>query len=97
MTYKNTNKRDSNEKEIVEFWRACGCIWIPMVPGQGFDGLLIHHGCVSVVEIKNPETSWKLTPDELELSQRIEAQGGKYHIVEGLAGAASFMALKIDE
>jgi hypothetical protein len=90
------NKRDANEKEIVEFWRACGYIWIPMVPGQGFDGLLIHHGKPCIVEIKNPETDWHLTPDEYELSQRICAQGGEYHIVECLDGAAHLVGLEIE-
>jgi hypothetical protein len=87
------NKRDANEAAIVSFWRQMGCIWIPMKPGQGFDGLLIDRTGMYIVEIKNPEAAWKLTSDELELSLIVEGLGGKYHIVETLESAAKLIGL----
>jgi hypothetical protein len=89
------NRRDNNEALIIAFWRRVGCIWIPMVPGQGFDGLLIARSGTYLVEIKNPETSWSLTPAELELSRRVESIGGEYHIIETLEGAAQLIGLAI--
>jgi hypothetical protein len=96
MTYKGTNKRDANEAEIVAFWRQVGCIWIPMKPGQGFDGLLIDRSGMYIVEIKNPEVSWHLTDDESCLSRAVEELWGEYHIVETLKSAAALIGLSID-
>ena len=89
------NRRDKNEAEIVAFWRQMGCIWIPMVPGQGFDGLLIDRSGMYLVEIKNPEASWSLTPAELELSRRVEDISGEYHVIETLEAAAQLIGLSV--
>lgn len=89
------NRRDVNEREIVDFWRQMGCIWIPMVPSQGFDGLLIDRGRLYIVECKNPAVSWKLTPAEMELSRRVEDIGGAYHIIETVEAAAALIGLSV--
>jgi hypothetical protein len=91
------NRRDANEAEIVEFWRRMGCVWIPMKPGQGFDGLLIdRRGIIRIVEIKNFALGWSITPAEEKLSNEIEARGAKYYIVESLKAAATLIGLDVD-
>ena len=66
-----------------------------MVPGQGFDGLLIDRSGMYLVEIKNPEASWSLTPAELELSRRVKDIGGEYHVIETLEAAAQLIGLSV--
>ena len=78
------NRRDANEPEIVEFWRACGCLWIPMQPGQGFDGLLISSNGIHMVEIKNGQTNWKVTREENDLWGRMVDLHQDYSIIENL-------------
>ena len=95
MTYKGTNRRDANEAEIVVFWRQIGCIWIPMKPGQGFDGLLIDRSGMYIVEIKNPEVSWNLTDDESSLAHAVEELGGEYNVIQTLKEAAELIGLSI--
>ena len=87
------NRRDLNEAAIVSFWRCVGCYWIPFVPGQGADGLLFALNGVHLVEIKNPETSWKLTPEELALKSSVERMGHKYNVIQTLDEAQGLVEL----
>ncbi len=89
------NRRDLNEKSIVEFWRARGSLWIPMGPDVGFDGLLVDLSGVYFVEIKNPAESWKLTERETKRAKMLESYGVQYHIIECLEGAAALVGLQI--
>jgi hypothetical protein len=87
MTYKNANRRDLNEPEIVATWEACGYYWLPMKPGQGFDGLLFTPHNIYVIEIKNPATLWTFTEAERAFAERIGALGHTYHVVESVDDA----------
>ena len=84
MTYKNSNRRDKNETEIIAFWRSVGCLWIQMPPSAGFDGLLIDGPVMHIVEIKNPAGRMVLTDREQTLKNQIEIRGGNYNIIRTL-------------
>ena len=83
------DKRDANEGEIIELLRYMGCIVIQMDRHAGFDLVVVTpaDGKVHIVEVKNPERKWKLTPAEKTKKEQVEAAGGKYEIVETLADA----------
>ena len=76
------DRRDENEAEYVTLWKGLGYTWIPMKPGQGFDGLLVTPLGVHIVEIKNGERRWKLTACERKTKEAIEALGQRYYIVD---------------
>jgi hypothetical protein len=82
------NRRDANEGPIVAFWRGFGCFWLPLIPGQGADGVLIAQNGIHLVEVKNAQTRWKLTPDELALKAIVEATGQRYNVIETIEDAA---------
>ena len=80
-------RRDANEAEFVQLWKGLGYTWIPMKPGQGFDGLLITRLDIHVVEVKNPAKKWKLTGCESKTKESIERLGQSYDIVETMQDA----------
>jgi hypothetical protein len=79
-------KRDKNEREIVEVWRALGAVWIPQPQESGFDGILVCHGIIYIVEIKdvsNTNGRYKLTPNEETTKSILEYNGAiKYNIIK---------------
>lgn len=85
------DRRDANEAEYVELWTGLGYEWIPMKPGQGFDGLLVTPLDIYVVEVKNGERKWELTDCERKTKKRIENLGQEYHICDSLS-YAKFLA-----
>ena len=87
MKNQYADRRDNNEAEYVEMWKALGYEWIPMKPGQGFDGLLITPLDIYVVEVKNGQRKWKLTACERRTKEAIERLGQEYHIVDCLEDA----------
>ena len=74
-------KPDANRIEIVDVWRALGCIWIDADEYAGCDGFLIAPNGVHIVEIKNPRRDWSLTPREKQCQRKVEQMGQKYNIV----------------
>jgi len=52
-----------------------------MHESAGFDLVVVLNG-THIVEVKNPENKWKLTPAEQDTKDAVEAAGGIYHIVE---------------
>ena len=81
------DRRDLNEAEYVSLWHSLGYVWVPMKPGQGFDGLLITPREIMIVEVKNPDHKWKLTKCERDVKEEVERLGQTYHIVEHLEDA----------
>jgi hypothetical protein len=73
------NRRDANESEIVALWKSIGAAWIPMQPGQGFDGLLLYRGQLHLVEIKGAHG--KLTICEQLMQRECERCSIKYNII----------------
>ena len=90
MTHKHANRRDANEKVLVEFWQAAGCYWIQMLPGQGCDGLLIDGPVIHLVEIKGERLV--LTECEWTLKNQVETRGGKYNVVQTLEDARELIS-----
>ncbi len=74
-------KRDINEQELIKLWRGVGCVVIPMDKSAGFDLLVIHRGEVHIVEIKDGEKRWRLTPHEREVCTQLGAVNVPYSIV----------------
>jgi len=95
MTYKNTNKRDINEAEIVRFWLMFGALWIQQKLEAGFDGLLIYKGEKYIVEIKQPDCKDRLTNNERATRDLMERQGVKYHIITTIEEAAELVGFEL--
>jgi len=77
------DKRDANEKNLVNLWRGLHCHWIEMDRYAGFDGVLISPFTgVHIVEVKNPDMKWKLTENEMKVRAEVEARGATYNIIE---------------
>lgn len=68
MGYKNTNRRDENDAEIVEVFRRFGVPFVQGLPGQGFDYIVGLPGGVKLVEIKYPGRE-KLTDKECKVQE----------------------------
>ena len=82
------DKRDANEKEIVRFFRQCGCVVIRQDRHAGFDLLVIDRDTCYVVEIKRPHEQLSLTVNE----QILQAEIGKmYHIITSVEEAAKLI------
>src|SRR5512146_1557239 len=86
-------KRDQNERKMVEAWRACGALWVPMGPDAGFDGVLIFQGCAHIVEIKQVSgpKRYTLTQNELHTCLEMERRGVTYHIVCNMTEALALV------
>jgi hypothetical protein len=91
-----SDKRDANEKEIVEFWRGVGAVWIPMSRTAGFDGVLVYRGVTYTVEIKNPACRWSFTRAEAKRKAEIENAGGEYWLVCDLQDAQKLIEINLE-
>jgi hypothetical protein len=91
MTYKNTNRRDTNETPIVDLWRRCGCVCIQLHPGQSADWIVAARNGIHIVEIKTHLRHWTLTDDEKRLQAALEALGLKLEIVETMRDAVELI------
>lgn len=74
-------KRDLNEPEIVSHLEALGARVDLIPPGPGYDLIVYYRSNQYTMEVKNPDTSWTLTPNEIKAKQEIEARGCRYHVV----------------
>jgi hypothetical protein len=92
MTY---DKRDKNERAIVEFWERAGCVWIAQSRYAGFDGLLLSRGEVYFVEIKQPSERNRLTENEKRTKENIEYHGDKYNIITSIEEAAALIFMEV--
>ena len=77
------DKRDVNERRLIDLWRGIGCTVIQMDRNAGFD-LLVIRGInfikrTFIVEVKNPALKWKLTESESRLKEKI---GDEYNIIQ---------------
>lgn len=77
-----SDKRDKNEAEIIEKFREYHALVIQMPRSAGYD-LQVHFGGFSLppVEVKNPETYWKLTDAEMQLQEECAKRGIEYIII----------------
>lgn len=85
-TARRAQRRDRNEKDLVQLARSLGAHWNYLEAGQGADGVLVNkYGVMFYVEIKDPNKSpseRKLTDDENALRTEIDQRGGRYEVVE---------------
>lgn len=88
------NRRDNNEARLVELWERSGCIWIPQDRHKGFDGVLLAPNGNHIIEIKNPDENWKLTPAEEKRKAQLEAAGYVYNIIQTDNDALALLARK---
>jgi hypothetical protein len=63
------DKRDANEKEIIDWLRERGCRVIQMPRGAGYDLQVFAPGgaILPPVEVKNPRYNWNYETAEAEL------------------------------
>jgi len=88
MTQTIKNNRDANEREIIDFLRAAGCVVWQMDRKDGFDLLVTSRNTgTHIVEVKNPARKWKLTEAEIKKRFEIESVGRTYWIVEDIEDA----------
>ena len=88
MTQTIKNNRDANERGIIEFLRAAGCIVWQMDRKDGFDLLVTSRQTgTHIVEVKNPARKWKLTEAEIKKRFEIESVGRTYWIIEDITDA----------
>ena len=87
------NRRDNNEADILDLWKALGCHWIPQPRQNGFDLVLIARNGAHIVEIKNPARKWELTEAEQRRKAKVEAAGGTYHIIQTYDDARRLVGL----
>ena len=79
----HAQKRDDNEAEIL-FVMWCLDYYVrQMDKTAGFD-LLAVRKLTHIVEVKNPNTYWKLTEQEKAMKGAIEEAGGKYHVIRNV-------------
>ena len=78
------DRRDGNEKNILEIFKNAGGFWQPCTRMQGHDGDLYLRGMIFAVEIKNGSKSLSkrvLTPREIQFKRSIELRGVRLWIL----------------
>jgi hypothetical protein len=88
MTY-TRNRRDSNEPDIVAYFKGIGCWLVQGKPGQGFDYLVLFRGTIFVVEIKMAGRS--LTTYEKTLMHECELRGIQYSVIRSVEDAQAMV------
>jgi len=78
-------RRDGNERHIIDALEAAGAFVRQMRVGAGFDLLVIYQGVTHVMEVKQP--GGKLTPNEKLTQSKVIIAGGSYHIVNTIDDA----------
>lgn len=78
----HAQRRDKNEKPLREYGEAQGCVFLP--GGEMCDHFMWSPVtlCISIVEFKNPDEYWELTPSEIKWREFCQRRGIAYNIVE---------------
>lgn len=78
----NAQRRDNNERPIIDALERVSCAVIQMDKSAGFDLIVISpRNGTHIFEIKNPAEKWELTPAEKKRKAEVEAAGGLYCVV----------------
>lgn len=80
MSIDYAQRRDANERPIIEALRAGGVFVEQMPVGSGFDLLCAKSGILAIVEVKRQGVN-RLEPAELKLANALRAQGVIYYVV----------------
>jgi len=87
MTQKQyANKRDANEREIIDELESFGASVIQL---DAFDMVCGYNGVTHIFEIKNPEQAWKLTPKQTKLIDKWV--GSPFHIITNAEQAINIL------
>ena len=71
------------------------CVILTSQLKNAFDILVIYRGKVYIVEIKDgllPPSARKLTEGELKCKEKVEAAGGKYHVINSIEEAIKLVS-----
>lgn len=87
----HSQKRDSNEKAIVDALRKRGCFVQRMTQGAGVVDLFVgHNGLWHALEVKDPTASKKLTDKQIHWILDIKNRA-PVHVVETVEQAFSIV------
>ena len=83
------DRRDSNEGEIIAWFRERGCRVIQMARSAGYDLQVFVPGGYAFppIEVKNPRYHWDYTDDERELMVWCHDNGVEYITVTSIEDA----------
>jgi hypothetical protein len=86
------NKRDANESQIVADVRSFGASVIQL---NEWDLAIGYEGVTHLVEIKNPEQDWSVTPKQRKIIN--EWMGSPLHIVTNSAQVINILRMSRNE
>lgn len=92
------NKRDIDERALIDFAEAAGFYCHQMPREVGFDLLVVGPQVVLIVEVKNekdPPSKQALTDREREVKRRVEHVGGAYYKVSCLEEFARLLNVPV--
>lgn len=81
MSKFSKDSRDKNEPLIVEVVKNFHVEFGYGGLGDGYD-LVLYTSPMILIEVKNPDRKWKLTPSEIHRRDYCKERGIPYHIVE---------------
>jgi Holliday junction resolvase len=79
-----SDRRDANEPEIVKELERLGFYVIRMARTCGFDLLAINSKGKYIIEVKNPDTYWKLTGKEYEVESNLRTMNIPYWVITSI-------------
>ena len=91
----HNDRRDENENEIREAFRAAGWFWQPCDRYQGHDANVYGSGMCFAVEVKNgyhPPSHRTLTPLEKQFKRTIELRGVRLWILLSVDDALALIS-----
>lgn len=83
MTLLNAQRRDKNEREIIDALRVAGVYVQQMDKSAGFDLLCAYHGIIEVVEVKTEDKPYPSNA-EMHVAFALNHAGVKYHIIRSV-------------
>ena len=78
MSLTNAQRRDGNEREIINTLKAVGAVVLQMDRSEGFDLLVCWHGQIYVMEVK--QRGEHLSDREREVALEVRRQS-EYYVI----------------
>lgn len=94
MSLLNAQRRDGNEREIIQALRAAGVIVLQMDKSAGFDLLCAYAGQLYILEIKRKGV-YTLEPSEMRVKRQLELADVVYHVPHDIDEALCVFGLEI--